>query len=260
MKKYNLLFMGDSLTAGVYSDGMLDYRRNSYPKFIMQYYKKKKLLRSYHNIAVSGFTTKDVLNILKEDLTYNQNVAFNITPEQTYRKLNYRHENTVELLLRDVKISTLIKQADIITMTLGSNDIIRYLNSYRDEIKKINVKQLIQEEDKKDILLKDITNNFKEIINYINSINKQCKIAIYTSYTPIKYDLVNKILDKYLRAIETEILNSLKEYENITIIDIRDEVSSNKKEYIDNPFDIHLNEQGYKFMADKFISTITNGK
>ncbi len=259
MQKYNLLFMGDSLTAGVYSDGKLDYSRDSYPDMVTNYFKDEGILKSSYNIAVSGYTTADVVKQLSSELTFNENIAYNITPENTYRKFNYRKKNTVKLIKPDIKIRKLLKSADYIIMTLGSNDVIKYLNEYSDSLKEIlDIKNLREFSDPLvDEMLSLIIRNFKIIFQQIYEINPNVKIYLIGSYFPNKYKLINKMFDKFFASIEDKIIGHLLRFDDrINYIAIREDIKDNKDVFLDNPMDIHLNAEGYKFVAQKVIENI----
>ncbi|MFV0288462.1 MAG: SGNH/GDSL hydrolase family protein [Mycoplasmatales bacterium] len=259
MKKYNLVFMGDSLTAGVYNDGILDYTRKSYPMFIKEEFKKNNSLKTYYNIAVPGFTAKDTVKLLNSDLTYNENLAYNIIPEQSYRKGNYRKQQTAKLLNPDLKITEILKQADIITMTIGSNDMILYLKEYKAEWTKITYQEFKEAHDTLDLFLVSVVNNFKKIINYIRKYNKEATIIFVGSYVPQKSKLINKTLSKYFKTIEKHLKKEvLKSDKNIKWIEIRELIQENKKAYLNNSFNVHLNEAGYLAVAEQVVNELHN--
>ncbi len=254
----NLLFMGDSITAGVYSDGKLIYSRESYDNMIVSEYAKRGMLGTYYNIAVSGFTTSDMLDMLESDITYNQNVAYNITPEKTYRKGNYKMENSAILLSEDVKISNLIKGADEIIMTLGSNDFVKYFDTHLDRtFDKLDLKDVVSRDFKNvisDTILDGIVDNYVDILTYICNINSDVCITLLGSYTPSNSTLINKVFYKQLGKIENELLRRVKRrFKHVRVLSIKEEIAKNVDLYLPNPLNIHLSYEGYRTVADTYI-------
>ncbi len=265
MKKYNLVFMGDSITAGVYSDGKLDYNRKGYPDIIKDEFIKQNKLNSFYNIAVPGFSAKETSHMLNSKLTYNENIAFNITPERSYKKANYKKHNSAKLLKNDVTIDEIIKKADIITMTLGSNDVIYYLNDHAIDLKdNFNLKEIIDKKEEKtlsQVILQGIFTNFKNVLNYIYELNEDVEINLIGTYTPHKSGVLNKMLYKNINILEEELVKELtKEYKNIKYMKIIKEIYEKREEYLNNPLNIHLNYEGYKFIANKYLDEIVQDK
>ncbi len=257
MKK-NLLFMGDSITAGVYSDGKLIYSRDSYDNMIVSEYCKRDMLGTHYNIAVSGFTTSDMLNMLVSDITYNQNVAYNITPEKTYRNGNYKMENSAILLSEDKKISELIKDADEIIMTLGSNDFVKYFDTHLDRtFDKLDLKDVVSKDFKSvisDAILEGVVKNFCDILTYIYNINEDVCITLIGSYTPSNSTIINKVFYKQLGRIENELLRRVKRrFKHVRVLSIKEEIAKNVDLYLPNPLNIHLSYEGYRTVADTYI-------
>lgn len=259
MQKKNLLFMGDSITAGVYSDGKLIYSRESYDNMIAKEYEKRGILGTCYNVAVSGFTTCDMLNMLVSDITYNQNVAYNITPEKTYRKGNYKKENSAILLSEDIKISSLIKDADEIIMTLGSNDFVKYFDTHFDTtFEKLDIKEVVSRDFKSvisDTILEGVVKNYVDILTYIYNINSDISITLLGSYTPSNSSLINKVFYKQLGKIENELLKRVKKnFRDVRILSIKEEIAKNVDIYLPNPLNIHLSYEGYRTIADTYIN------
>lgn len=263
MEKKNLLFMGDSITAGVYSDGKLNYLRESYDDMIVNYYKEKDILGTHYNIAVSGFTTSDMLEMLQSDLTYNENIAYNITPEKTYRKANYKKENTAKLLKEDIKISTLIKDADEIIMTIGSNDFVKYFDTHFDStLEKLELKKIVSkdvDDSLNSVILDGVVKNYYEILTYIYSLNSDVKVVLIGAYTPTSNLIINKFFSKSLGRLEEGLFNRVKKkFQDVEILTIRNDIAKDNDLYLPNPLNIHLSHEGYEVIFKKYISKFFN--
>ncbi len=259
MGKKRLLFLGDSLTAGVYSDGKMRYDRVNYPQMIATMYENEGLLESYYNMAVSGFRTIDVLKQLVDDISYNENIAYNIVGEYTYKKGLKDYHHTAKLLEHDIKISKLIENSDEIIMTLGSNDYIKFFYTYQDKMSKI-----IRSSDSD--LIKSTTDEviiqYHQIVKMIKSINPRIKIVLIGSYVPHKSKYVQNLFFDMFKQIEVQIKEDLcSGFSNFHYVSILDGFKENRDEFLDNPLNIHPNKMGYAYMAKQYEIQVgvTNG-
>lgn len=251
MRKQKLLFLGDSLTSGVYSDGKMRYDRVNYPQMIAAMYEKKNLLDSYYNAAVSGFTTLDVISILEDDLTYNENIAYNIVGEYTYKKGLRDYHHTARLIKEDIKIRDLIRKSDQIIMTLGSNDFIKFFKKYQDRITKI----IQNDEDNKLIgkTTNEILNNYHHLFETIYILNPKIKITLIGSYVPHRSKYLQSLFYDMFSRIEKQISEDLTtRYPNFHFVSVIDGFKLNADTFLDNPLNIHPNKLGYTFMAKRY--------
>lgn len=254
-----LLFLGDSLTSGVYSDGKMLYDRVNYPQMIATMYENKGLLVSYHNMAVSGFRTIDVLKQLVDNISYNENVAYNIVGEYAYKKGLKDYHHTAKLLERDIRIQELIEQSDELILTLGSNDYLKFFYTYQDKMTKI-----IRAHDT-DIIegtTNEVISNYHQIFKLIKSINPRIKIVLIGSYVPHKSKYVQNLFYDVFKQIELLVTEDLcSTYTNFHVVSILEGFRENRDEFLDNPLNIHPNKMGYAYMAKQYEIQIgvTNG-
>lgn len=165
MNKKNLVFLGDSITAGVLSGPELDYRKKGYSKFVAQYFKQKGELGSYHNFAVSGFMTKNILGQLKSNVTHNENIAFNILSEKCYKLTKKKvGKDTIKFTHPDIHILDAIKDADMLVITVGANDLIKLFEKAQD-IGTAKLIQAIVNRSYIEISRQEALSNYKKIIN-----------------------------------------------------------------------------------------------
>lgn len=257
-KQKNLLFMGDSLTAGVLSGPVLDYNNMSYPKYIKEYFEKNDQLSTYINFAVSGFETKDVYNQMINNISFNENLLFNTVGEFAYKlTLSRGNKHSVNLLEKDITIIESIVRADILCMTLGSNDFLQYIVHINKNNYKVMIKKLLNDLDFTKVK-ENLIQNYKYILKGVLSLNPNIKIYVVSSYVPFKEGLIARSLKKPLKTAQESVLLELKEEfkDNIVIIDVFDHFYENKSKYIDELIDIHPNEKGYKYIADQIIKDI----
>ncbi len=250
MKK-KMLFMGDSLTAGVYSDGRLRYDRVNYPQMIATILEKRGELSSYYNVAVSGFTISDVYEQIMNNLTYNENVAYNIVDEHCYKKGLKDYHHTAKLLKHDIKIVDLIKEADEIVMTLGSNDFLKFFDRYRERIGSII--QNKKEETIMDRTVNEVLNNYYKLIDIIYALNPTVQIIILGSYVPNKSQTIQNALFDIFNHLELNISGALIEkYPQLKYIRVMEGFKLNAENFLDNPVNIHPNKLGYAYYAKRY--------
>ncbi len=250
MKK-KLLFMGDSLTAGVYSDGKLQYDRINYPMMIATMLKNRKMLDSYYNIAVSGFSTSDVYNQVNHNLSYNENIAFNIVGEHCYKKGLKNHHHSVKLLEHDIKIVDLIKDSDEIIMTLGSNDFIKFFDRYREQLG--DIIQSTSDDNLFERTTNEVVKNYLRLFNLILAINPQVEIVLLGSYVPNKSQAIQNTFYDLFHKLEKTISNQLLDtYPNLQYITVMAGFKEYSERFLDNPVNIHPNKLGYAYYAKRY--------
>lgn len=106
-KKVYYLALGDSLAAGVTSNGEDDY---SYTDYVKSYLEDKNLLETYiDEYAISGYRSVD----LKRDIDDN-------------KKININDKN--------VTLKNALIKADLVTLSIGANDFFYYLNAEENDL------------------------------------------------------------------------------------------------------------------------------
>lgn len=181
---------------------------------------------------------------------------------------------TSEGLLRklvDKELRNEIKEAEIITITIGGNDLIEAMKKSFAVLKKDNKLSLEQfylkyNDIKTFFLLKDIMDNQKvkkifhnsyetfgknlnEILSTINQLNPKVMIIIQTVYNPFDgnegFQLIAQYVDQYLKKLN-EIINKVS-LKRCFIVDTYKEFKDCGGKYtrIAN-FDIHPNEDGHQ--------------
>lgn len=255
MNKKNLLFLGDSITAGVLSGPELDYRKKGYSKFIAQYFKQKGKLGNHHNFAVSGFMTKNILEQLKSNITHNENIAFNILSEKCYRLTKKKvGKDTIKFTHPDIHILDAIKEADMLVITIGANDLIKLFEKAQD----IGATKLIQAIVNKsyiEISRQEALANYKKIINIILNQNPTIELILMGTYVPFNEEKIVNILYEKFCLLEDSLYDELKNEfgSKIKIVKPRNSFKANKDKYIQSKFDIHPSTKGHKALANHIL-------
>lgn len=259
MEKTNLLFLGDSITAGVIAGPELDYRKMSYAKYIRNYFKSNGQLGTYHNFAVSGFMTSDILYQIENNITHNENIAFNILDEKVYRITKRRvGEHTIKFAHPDITIRDAIANADLLIMTAGANDLIRFFRKLSEHKPSIILKSLFKNEYADDSL-QTALKNYMVIMNYIVSVNPNIEIILLANYFPSAEEhLHNRLIDKF-SELEDALFDTVANQfpNNITLVKPRFTFSENADKYVTSLFDIHPSDLGHKAIADLALKAQT---
>ncbi|MCP9306610.1 GDSL-type esterase/lipase family protein [Mesomycoplasma ovipneumoniae] len=138
LSRFNYLAIGDSVTAGFNQDTYRDFQGKlssgnvsglSYPSFFAHFLQKlnKDSLVSYDNLAFSGATVKNWLNLINPTKYPTGKVADNpFVPKNNDQNTKYNDLSTVFGNFNKSSYPELtqkIKSANLLTMTLGANDI-----------------------------------------------------------------------------------------------------------------------------------------
>lgn len=234
----NITYIGDSLTNGFYSSGGLQTGNFGYRSIV-----DESLQANSNNFAVGGYTSEDVLKQLNNDTTIGE----------VNSKINeFKGANTTDYPLDDnTTISESIANSDYVIGTIGANDIImNLLNFNEDGSFSINYDTIIQD-------LNSIRDRKLEIYTRIHEINPDAQIidiGIYFAY-PHLSDRFMRMLYPILMFAESKIFIDDNDI-NVHKVTIRDNMQANIKGYIDNPMDIHPNQDGYQIMANEVLREI----
>ena len=195
--KKNYLVFGDSLSKGINEYGVKSY---GYSDFIKDYLDEKHLLKNYNNTFTNiDYKVSDIVTILEYNKSKN-----NIT------------------------LSRLIKEADIITISIGiqeiyykidknNQNIYTYIDTMINDYNKILNYINKFHHDKVYILgYYNISDNNKDIIDYANY-----KLKILTKKYNYTYIDLSKIFDNnptYINKINSNYLPNVKGYQKISQI------------------------------------------
>lgn len=219
-EKINYIALGDSLAEGMDPYFNIDY---GYTDYISDYLKKENMLGFYTKaFAKSSYRTKD----LKYDIESNK---------------------SVEIDGKKLYIKEVLRESDLVTLTIGANDFIRTLTLDTIEERIKDVPKTKQEAD-------EIAEKIKELIILIQQYAKK-RIIVTGYYNPFprlnEYkEEVDEIIKYFNHQIE-EVCEELK----VEYVDVFDLFEGNK-EALPNPFNIHPSKYGYELMAKEVIKTI----
>ena len=201
--KKHFLTIGDSLSKGINEYGVISYGYNNY---IKDYLLSNNKLREYNNTFTSSdYRIKDIIEILK----YNE------------IKNNYS-------LIR------LIKQADIITISLGMNEIYSKLEKDNSNIYTY-IDNMINDYDKILSKVSSFHHDKVYILGYYNITGKNEDIFNYANYK------IKELCNKY----------------HYTYVDLSNILDNNPK-YIVNKNSFIPNREGYQKISQIIVENLEN--
>lgn len=219
-KEIYYLSLGDSLAAGQTPNNTIS---ESYGDYVAEYLKDKEVLEFYtKKFAKSGYRSIDLLNDLKNNKKVNVNG----------KELTIKH--------------ALIK-ADIVTLSVGSNDLFYKLNIGNE----FDLNEF-------DDIYTYVDESINDVDKLLYELRKSCKEQImvfgfYNPFTNFSSSLANTIEPIIIYA-NGKMENIVKKY-NMTYVDIHDTFLANDN-YLPSKLEIHPTKDGYKAMAKSVISLI----
>lgn len=213
--------LGDSLAEGIDPYGKISY---GYSDYVESYLKQKKVLEAYtKKFASSGTRTTDLIR----EIEINK---------------------TILIDNKEVTIKNALMNADLITLSIGSNDLFYKLgiNSFDFNINNIN--DLYTYVD-------DISLDIEKLIVLIQ---KYCKedIILIGYYNPLsnKESLLTRELEPIFIYINSN-LKKISKKHNIHYVDIY-QIFKENPQYLPNPVDIHPSSAGYEIISKEIITII----
>ncbi len=218
------LALGDSLAAGMIETGEIG---KGYADFLAQQLEEADLLASYNKgFAFPGYTTEDILNELKSDVKKPST------------------ETGQEVALLDE-----VKNADVITISAGANDVLKLLK--RDEAggMQFDVQQIAQ-------VIGQVTANYDVILKRIAQLNPTADVFMMGYYNPFPY--VEEYTEQFnlLVSMMDRAMLQVAEENAAYFVEVADVVASNTELYLPNPQNIHLSEAGYEVVAQAFAEPV----
>ncbi|WP_051405098.1 S-layer homology domain-containing protein [Bacillus cihuensis] len=212
------LSLGDSLAAGMTPEKGIS---SGYSDMTADYLKGKNSLATYSKeFAVPGYTTQNVLDDL-----------------------------TVKSELREA-----VKQANLITISAGANDLLK--------IAKLDAEKniLILDPAAVKSTLQTLAKNYTMILQTIKELNPNASVYVMGYYYPFPYlsDAQKPQLIELTKTLNQTIQLTISE--GATFVQVYDKFGDDTKKYLPNPENIHPNQEGYKLMSDALIEMIAKPK
>ncbi|MHA2960530.1 GDSL-type esterase/lipase family protein [Priestia megaterium] len=199
--KINYVALGDSLAAGQTPYHQLD---KSYADYLVKRFEQSQYSVSYNNFGVSRYTSEN----LKNDILNNK------------------------------EVQDKIKNANLITIDIGANDLLAKLKTDPAHVK--------------DSLLA-VANNLQIILQTMDSLNPNVKVLVMGYYNPFPHYSQEQqasllpLLEALNKTIEDRSIANGDKY-----VPTAQVIKRNEDQYVPNSEDIHLNLEGYQVVAKEF--------
>ncbi len=248
-EKQTIVYLGDSITQGFYSNGKLSEDGQGYRTIVDEALKNVDKFNKSYNFAVGGFTISDAENILYNDLTINDiNEILNKTKELTEKlKKQYSYD-----LSTNPSFSEAVENSTLLITSIGFNDILPFMGDIWD-MERLNIDfEGLFKTVKRVKLEKELL--FKRILK-INPKIKIFELEGYVPQTKLSDDAMDILYSLY-EYISQNII--IKDIENVKTVKIMKNIQAKHLEYIDNTHDAHPNIEGYKIIANKILRTLND--
>ncbi len=204
------LAVGDSFALGENPYGEIAY---GYSDYLSRYLEENHHLKLY----TKKFATKDArIKDIYQDILLNKKVYLND---------------------RTISLKASLREASVITLSIGANDIISKINM---------TNPVIYNEKLENKIVQDVVEELEVLLKEMKKYNKNIIVVGYYNLYPNKekYNTIfKKVNDAYSKLVASE---------NLIYIDIYHDFPYN--ETLTNPFSIYPNVKGYEFIYKKIIN------
>lgn len=163
--------------------------------------------------------------------------------------------------LSDSQADADIKNADMIILSIGGNDILHNREEIISTIKEAYLHGGEYFPERINEIYTDFETNLREILTRINGVNPKAAVIIQTLYNPalkqgykIAVIDASKLIDKYIVRLNESIISVSSGYENVVVFDVADEMNKDADNFynLKTDFDIHPTKKGHFTLSELF--------
>ncbi|UNK19265.1 stalk domain-containing protein [Paenibacillus sp. N3/727] len=249
---YRIVSLGDSLTVG-YEPGMdINWKPYGFVDRLLEqglYHSRTEVV----NLGINGLKTDGLHQYVQAIFDERAISANDIQSE-------LKDPRAAIIGSEAAQAKTLIAGADVITVTIGGNDMLELVMT-ADTLSTEELKTRVEQ------VLKVYSDNVTAAVNNLHSINPDAVIVLADQYQPIPKIADKVVYPKLLEAAEqfTKLIDGMTESFNKNGITVK--VAHVAKEFVGSEMtmthilkeDIHPNQYGYEVMARVFSETIWGG-
>ncbi|NDI34958.1 GDSL-type esterase/lipase family protein [Chengkuizengella sediminis] len=248
----NYVALGDSIAAGFTPEGEID---EGYSDFIEEYLTEDEPLITYtKQFAIPGLTTSDLNGLIENDLSTEQFLLL-FGGEFPAPLVGEISEN---ISIENLTIQDAIEEADVITLTIGANDILSEIpydaGTGTIDMSGIDSEQLTTK-------MGEVEENLSSVLEQIFALNDEVQVYVSGYYFPYPHliDQVPQaqldILLGTLGSLNSIIIDATNDHNDAFYVSL-DAVFPNDPFLYLLPGEIHPTEAGYQLIADRFIEVM----
>lgn len=226
-ERLNYLALGDSLAAGMNDQGAI---AKGYADYFAMGLQEAGAVNYNKGFAVPGYKTTNILEDLKSNV------------QKPISNLEGVQEQTVDL-------QTAVKEADVITISVGANDVLAYIK--KDE----QTGQFQFDLQEVSVGIKAVSENYHMILSGLKQINPEAEIFVMGYYNPYP------TLEAYTQQFSLLVSELDKAVQQVTeangghFVKVVEEIAADYKTHVPNPANIHLSDAGYQVVGNKFLQS-----
>ncbi|OKL37345.1 GDSL-type esterase/lipase family protein [Domibacillus mangrovi] len=196
---------------------------------------------------IKGFGASSNKNLVK---AFSLNLEKDIQKQVIYQNEGINEITSEELnnLVQQGEFDEKIKNADIVTINIGGNDILRlgFEEGFYEAIRSF------------DRIQTDFVHNLSSTMNRINKLNPNATVLLLELYNPLDqenefYSLADKILPKW----NLKLYQLADEVDYAVVIETTDVINSEQRQYLS--YDgVHPNARGYDAIAEQMLIQLKN--
>lgn len=225
-QQLDYLALGDSLAVGVIEDNTVG---NGYADLLAAILEKENLLNSFNKgFSHSGYKTTDILEDLQEDI---------VKPSIPEGKTE--------------SITAAIKEAEVITISVGANDVLSHLERGENGEFIFNIEQVVS-------AIQEMGKNLNEVLLNIRQLNEDAQVFVMGYYNPYPTEKNYALQFNYLVSEMDKAVDKIAASHKMHFVKVSHILASDSTTYLPNPKNIHPSEEGYEAIAEEFYKKLTS--
>ncbi|MGP0587138.1 stalk domain-containing protein [Paenibacillus timonensis] len=247
---YLIVALGDSITAG-YEPGMTE---TSVPYGFVDRLKEQGLFHgrtSAVNYGILGLTSEGLKN-------YITAIQAGLPVTAADIQANVPDPRMASFASGIVQAKADLQKADLITITIGGNDLLKLLP----DVKNISLEQLRAQSE---VVLKAYGDNLREVIRVLTELNPSAQVVVADQYQPVPkladasiYEELQQLAGKFTAIVDGIVADHANQAKSVKAAHVAATFTGREISltHIFSDTDIHPNQAGYEVIAKTFAETI----
>lgn len=222
--EFDYVALGDSLAFGITEENGFG---KSYADFFGEFLSNEIEVTSFNKgFSFPGYTTVNIL----EDLQNN------------VEKVSYGEPENVKMT-----ISEALADAEIITLSVGANDVLRTLNRDEQGGLVFEVADVVAS-------IQLMATNANQILQQVSALSPEAQVYVMGFYNPFPALTEQASQINFLVEQMDAALQQVVDANGMHFVSVKDVLASDFATYLPNPLNIHPSEAGYTAMAEQFFT------